>query len=97
MLVFFGIGSILISCQLAPAPIEEYSLARAAIEAARGAQAPRYSPGYWSKAEEFYRRGRAFYKEQDYPKAFNEFVKAREQAESAENSARLLRQQNGEI
>ena len=49
------------SCQTTPAPMQEYTLARAALDAARGVQAARHSPGYWHQAEEAYRRARLYY------------------------------------
>nr|HRO68652.1 hypothetical protein [Pseudobdellovibrionaceae bacterium] len=48
-------------CQTAPAPVEEFALARAAIDAARSVQAARHSPGYWHQAEEAYRKARILY------------------------------------
>ena len=87
----------LFSCQTAPAPLEEYSLARAAIEAAQVAQAPRHSAGYWSQAEMSYRQAQTYYRDAEYSKAKSEFIKARALAEKAENSARLIRQKTGEV
>lgn len=84
-------------CQTIPAPLEEYTLARAAMEAARVSQAPRLSPGHWHNAEESYRKARFFYRERDYKKAREQFIQARIAAEKAENSARLLRQKSGDI
>jgi hypothetical protein len=86
-----------ISCQTVPLPLEEYSLARAAIEAARAVQAPRHSPGYWHQADEAYRQGRLAYKDRDYVVARESFIRARLAAEKAENSARLIRQKTGDV
>lgn len=87
----------LIGCATTPPPVEEYTLARAAIEAAKAVESARYSPGYWHQAEESYRRAQSFYKEREFAEAKTEFVKARMAAEKAENSARLIRQKNGEV
>jgi hypothetical protein len=84
-------------CASAPDPIKEYTLARAAIEAARAVEAARYSPGNWHQAEESYRRGRILYQDHDFSAAKKEFDRARLAAERAENSARLIRQKNGEV
>lgn len=84
-------------CVNTPPPLEEYSLARAAIEAAKSVQAARHSPGYWHQAEEAYRKGRLFYNDRDWAAAREEFIKARVSAEKAENSARLIRQKTGDI
>ena len=88
---------LIVSCQTTPQPLEEYSLARAAIEAARAVQAPRHSPGYWHQADEAYRQGRLYYKDRDYSSARDEFIRARLAAEKAENSARLIRQKTGDV
>lgn len=87
----------LVSCQTTPAPVTEYALARAAIDAARSAQAPRLSAGYWHQADEFYRRARAYYKDREYDKAKDLFIQARLMAEKAENSARLIRLKTGDV
>ena len=87
----------LVGCQSTPAPIDDYALARAAMDAARSVQAARHSPGYWHQAEESYRRARIFYKDREYENAKNEFIKSRIAAERAENSARLIRQKSGDV
>ncbi|MNJ92662.1 hypothetical protein D3C87_103360 [compost metagenome] len=88
---------MILGCQTVPAPIEDYSLARAALDAARSVQAPRHSPGYWHQAEEAYRKGRIYYEDRDYAKAKEQFARARVSAERAENSARLIRQRTGDV
>lgn len=80
-----------------PAPKLEYTLAKSAIDAARSVQAVRYSPGNWHQSEEFYRQAKILYTEREYEKAYQLFEKARQAAERAENSARLIRQKNGDI
>lgn len=92
------LGSILLSgCITFPPPIDDFALARAALEAARAVESSRYSPGYWSQAEESFRRARVFYNEREYELAQKEFIRARAAAEKAENSARLIRTKNGEV
>ena len=85
------------ACVTTPPPIEEYILARAALEAAKTVEAARYSAGFWHQAELAYRRAEQLYKDHDYADAKIEFVKARQTAEKAENSARLIRMKNGEV
>ncbi len=80
-----------------PPPLEEYTLADAAIKAAKAVQAVRYSPGNWHQAEESYRQARILYNEREYEQAKELFKKAQISAEKAENSARLLRQQTGDV
>lgn len=92
--VFSG---LLIACTTVPAPIEEYALARAAIEAARVVEAARFSPGYWHQADEAYRQAVLSFKGREFAQAKNLFNKAKQAAEKAENSARLTRQKNGEV
>lgn len=97
--LFIGVllFTVIVSCQTAPVPLEDYSLARAALDAARSVQAARHSPGYWHQAEEAYRKGRIYFEDRDYGKAKEQFVRARIAAEKAENSARLIRQKTGDI
>jgi hypothetical protein len=84
-------------CITAPPPIEDYTLARTALDAARAVESARHSPGYWSQAEEAYRRAKILYGDRDYEEAKQEFIRARLAAEKAENSARWIRQKNGEV
>lgn len=90
--LFFFVG-----CVNFPPPIEDYTLADAALKAARSVQAVRYSPGYWHQAEELFRQARILYREREYEQAKDLFIQARVAAEKAENSARLLRQKNGDV
>lgn len=87
----------LTGCITTPPPTEEYTLARSAMDAAKAVEAARYSPGYWHQADETYRRAESLYQDHEYSDAQKEFVKARLAAEKAENSARLIRQKNGEV
>lgn len=94
LFVFWG---ILVGCQTGPMPVEDYSYARAAIEAAREVQAPRHAPGFWHQAEEAFRKAKLLYNDQRWDEARSEFVKARVAAEKAENAARLVRQRTGDV
>jgi len=80
-----------------PAPNDEYTLAKIAIDSAKAVQSARYSPGYWHQAEEFYRRAKILYDEREYEEAKMFFINARLAAEKAENSSRLIRQKNGDV
>lgn len=91
LLIFF------MGCQTGPIPVEDYTLARAAIDAAREVQAPRHAPGFWHQAEESYRKARLLYRDQRWDEARKEFVRARQAAEKAENAARLNRQRTGDV
>ncbi len=96
LLVMFA-ALFLFQCQTTPKPMEEYALARAAIDAAKLVEAPRYAPGFWNQAEEAYRRARLFFREQDWENAKIYFTRARQAAEKAESSARVTRLKSGEI
>lgn len=96
-LLLFATVFLLASCQTIPAPYDDYALARAAMDAARNVQAARHSPGYWHQAEENYRKARLYFRDREYEKAKEHFNLARQAAERAENSARLIRQKSGDI
>jgi hypothetical protein len=89
--------SILVGCVSGPPPIREYTLARAAVSAAREVEAARHSPGFFHQAEELYRKAEKAYFDRDYKLAIQLFERARVSAEKAENSARLLRAKSGEV
>lgn len=77
-------------------PVEEFTLARAAFEAARDADAPRYAPTLWYKTETAYEEGKRLYKDRRYDEARTAFRDAKFNAERAENAARLARFQSGD-
>ncbi len=85
------------SCQTVPEPVDDYALARAALEAAKDVQSARYTPGLWHQAENYYKQGQYYYREKDWARAKSFFLKARTSAEKAENSSRLIRQRTGEV
>jgi len=93
VILAFGLAG----CALPPPPVDSYVLARSALEAAKAVDAARYSPGYFHKAENAYRNAQALYKDREYDEARDEFNHARDLAEKAENSARLIRYKNGEV
>ncbi len=78
-------------------PVEEYSLARAAYDAAKDAEALRYAPALWYNAEQSYREGQRAYKERRYSDAEADFKDATKAAEKAENAARVARHQAGDL
>jgi hypothetical protein len=91
-LIFFISG-----CVTAAPPLEEYALAKAAIDAAKSVDAARYSAGFFHKAELAYKKALQHYEDREYPEAQDQFRKARDAAEHAENSARLIRFKSGEV
>lgn len=84
-------------CVTAPPPQLEYVYAKTAMDSARAVQAVKYSPGYWHQAEEAYRQAKILFDQREYEEAKSLFLKAKLAAEKAENSARYIRQKNGEV
>lgn len=95
-LALFALSVTLFACATTP-PLDEYTLARTALEAAREKDAARYAPSYWHRAEEAYRKGEALFKNEDYEDAEIQFREARSFAEKSENVARLQKYKSGEI
>ena len=77
-------------------PVEEYNLARAAFEGARNAEAARFAPALWYKAESAYREAQRRYKDTDYPRARELFIEAKYFAEKAETAAEIARFSSGD-
>jgi hypothetical protein len=82
------------ACAGAP-PVREYNLAAAAMDAAKRQNSPEVSPGYWSRAEAHYRRGKRAYEKEQYALAKEELMQAKIFAERAENATVLKKAQNG--
>lgn len=88
---------ILSSCVTVEVPVEEYSLARAAQNAALNSDASKYAPQYFHKAQKLYKRGEYLFKERYYEKARKHFVLSRRYAERAESIARVKQFQTGDM
>lgn len=84
------------SCASIPIPIEEYSLAKAAFDAAVAAESAKYAPQLFYKAEKAYKRGEKLYKERDYEEARRQFIASRKMAEKAEDMSRIKQFNSGE-
>jgi hypothetical protein len=78
-------------------PVDEYTIARAAMDGAKESEAPRFAPALWYKAEQAYREGETFFRERAYSDATKRFAAARTLAEQAENAARLSRFESGDL
>ncbi len=78
-------------------PVDEYAIARAAMDGAKESEAPRFAPALWYKAEQAYREGETFFKERAFEDATTRFSQARALAEQAENAARLSRFESGDL
>ena len=89
------VAGLLTACAAKP-PISEYSLARAAMDAAREVDSARFAPSLWYEAEEAYRSALRSYQDRHFTSAQQAFDQARILAEKAENASRLARFQSGE-
>jgi uncharacterized protein HemY len=76
-------------------PLKEYNIAAAAMEAAKRQGANDLAPGYWTKAESHYRRGKKAFDQDQFQEAKEEFESARINAEKAENFAALKKAKSG--
>ncbi len=85
---------LLISCS--HAPMQEYALARAALHSAKQVEAGRYDPTTFHRAEEAYRKGELYFKNEDFGDAESQFEIAKAAAEKAEDTARIQRFKTGE-
>ena len=85
----------LVGCVSAP-PIMDYTIARSALESARGSDAPRLSSGFWNKAEELFRMGEESFNNKDFSTAKELFIQSIEYSEKSENSARQKKFESGD-
>lgn len=100
MLKSFGLAFCLVflgACVTTQAPVEEYNLAFSAIEAAQKIEAARYASGPFHKAQESFRQAQILYQNQEYSAARDLFRIAIQEAEKAENAAKLIKWRNGEV
>ncbi len=96
-LTFLAVALVMAGCITIPAPIEEYALARAAMEAAKAVDAARFSSGFYHRALENYTKAEILYNDREYQDAREMFTQARVDFEKAENSAHVQRKKNGEV
>ncbi len=92
-LIFFSLA--LSACAGQP-PYEDYTLAHTALEAAKAAQAPRISPGYFSRADEYYHHGVTNFEDRHFRAAQEDFEQAKYYAEQSENYTVLKKAETGE-
>lgn len=84
-----------VGCASTP-PVVEYTIAEVAIKAARKANAMRFAPGQWTKAEQAYQEGRTHFRKKNYNAATRAFRDAYLYAEESENIAYQERLKLGE-
>lgn len=87
---------LLFSCA-GPAPLEDYTLARAAYMGAKSAESARFAPGLWYKGEEAYKKAQQLFEERYYTDAKKQFNMAIQLFEKAEDASRELRLKSGEV
>jgi hypothetical protein len=92
-LILIGVS---VSGCVGPAPINEYALSRAALEAARDSGAHQRAPNQIYSAEEKYKEAVARYKDREYSEASKLFKKSIEFAEQAELVSRINEFQPGD-
>ena len=87
----------LLSCA-APAPFEEYALAKAALKGAQAVQAKKFSPRYYRAAWSYFRQGEVHFKNKSFDKAGSYFRKSKQMFEKAEQKSFVsLSQTEGEL
>ena len=77
------------SCVTTEMPIQEYTMAQAAYDAAEAHEAGKFAPQVFYKMEKSFKKAELLYKERYYEEARLEFLRARALAEKAETQARL--------
>jgi hypothetical protein len=87
---------ILTACISTVVPLQEYSIAKSAYDAAVAAEAAKYSPQLFYKAEKAYKKAEKLYKDRDYSAARKEFLVSQKLAEKAETEARIKQFNSGE-
>lgn len=78
-------------------PNDDYAMASIALDAAKASGAPKVASGYWNRALTAYKEGEDHFEQRNYGAAQAAFIRARQNAERAENSARLQRLRSGEV
>lgn len=83
-------------CVVPPAPYEEYTLARTALQAAQSADAARFAMPTYRRAEDSYRNGEQAFKDSDFEAAKMYFKNTIMFAERAENATKIKKFQSGD-
>jgi hypothetical protein len=84
------------SCVTVDIPVQEYTLARAARDAAISAEAAKYAPQLFYRADKIYKRAETLFRDRYYSDAQDEFLEAQRLCEKAETAARLKQFQAGD-
>ena len=84
------------ACVTTKIPSREYTLAKAAFDAAVAAEAVKFAPQFYYKAEKSYRKAELLYKDRYYDEARGEFLASQKWSEKAENAARIKQFNTGD-
>ena len=84
-------------CTSVTVPIQEYTLARSAIESAESNDAERLAPLIFQQAQQTYLQAERLYQERDFEQARILFIKSRKLSEKAEATARIKKSKTGEV
>ena len=84
-------------CVTTQIPVQEYTLAKAAYEAADAHEAVKFAPHLFLRMEKTYKKAELLYKERYYEEARREFIKAQKLAEKAETLARVKEFNSGDM
>lgn len=84
-----------VSCVTVQPPTYEYTLAKAAYDAAVANEAAKYSPQLFYRAEKSFKKAETLFKERYYDAARTEFLGSQKLAERAELAARLKQFNSG--
>jgi hypothetical protein len=79
----------LTSCVTGGIPNDEYTMAKAAYDAAVAHESAKFAPQLFYKAEKSFKKAELLYRERYYDEARAEFVRAQKLCERAETQARV--------
>lgn len=88
---------MLVGCTTITLPIQDYALARSAMEAAEGADSERLAPLVFQQAQQVFQQAEHLYRAREFEEARLHFLKARKLAEKAEVISRNKKSKSGEV
>lgn len=89
--------ALMVGCTSVTLPIQEYTLARSALESAEHSDAERLAPLIFQEAQELYRKAEQLYHDREFEDSRLMFIKSRKLSEKAENLARMKKSKTGEV
>lgn len=95
--ICFIVFLLLNGCATISLPVQEYSLARTAMEYAERNDGERLAPLTYQQAQQVYNQAVKLYEIREYDEAKALFIKARKLAEKSENAARVKKAKTGEV